>query len=568
MNKTLAKYKEKYPELSDILTKTIFIPKSLYNKYQNDNKIIVYEEIEEQGKEKVNVKKAEISELFLIDILSSPYYYDCVNKLFNNEIEELKIGYEEDISSDNEDDNKILRFENLSKADIITYLDLLFKQTRINLPEKLFKKFKKLKNIVCYETLKKDMYGQFYTIKIDKEEYRISINDILLFMQMETSNLEKICNDDSYKMIANIKKEYFFYAAYNFFKINEILKNYYVSDNVKNNYKKLDSLEMIDFEAINKFYKYDDGVNKIKLNEELEKEILKNMPSNLNKIESATYIYIKMCKLLSYDEEFFFAHKEAEVLQKHSSLKHLEDITLTSNEVVCYEFNAIYAKLLKDLNISFCSNKSIEEFYGTNNHAMIDLRCGKYLVSADSLTSIFNGDIINVKLNLPITGFKCENKNEKTKQDFSLLVDKIYRIVNSEEQNKKYYMKDFDDSNVLDKLLVLIEKVNFKEYTGMDFIAYVLKLYKILFNDKERQNNIKISIITDYKNFIHGGVIFCINTKGFNIGEENIYYLFDSRRTVLTLNRIELQELFDNGIVDYYDSLRYDLPGIKKSLKK
>ena len=544
MNQLLEKYLKKYPELTDMLTSTLFIPKSLYYRYQTDDFIVCND--------------VEMSELFLIDILVSSYYYPYVEKLFNGETNELKIGYENDGE---------LSVESLSKADIIAALDVLFKESKFNIPEDVKKRYELLKEKISYSRLKQEKINEVYTVDIDRQTYNVSINDILLFMQMKTEKLEKICNDSYYKLVGGIKKEYFFYAAYKYFTSNEILKNYDVSNDVKENYKKLKNLEMIDFEALNKFYNYDNGVNKIKLNQELEIEILKNLPKNFNKIQSAIYIYIKMCKLLSYDEEFFFAHKEAKVLEKHKYIEHLLSVSPRTNEVVCYEFNAIYAKLLKDLGISFTPNRSIEECYGTNSHMMLDFRCGKYLVSADSLTSIFNGDIINAKINQKITGLKCENKNEKTREDFDKLLNSVYSVVIGEEEPKKYYMRDFDDSNIIDKLKVLIDTINCRGLLGIDLIAYILKLYKILYNEKERMENIKASVITDYNGKIHGGVVFCVNTDGFNVGEENTYYLIDTRRNISVLNRIEIQELFDNMDIDYFDELRYELPGIKKVLK-
>ena len=421
---------------------------------------------------------------------------------------------------------------------------------------------------ILYDTLIEINKNKAYEIEIDKQTYEIPISDMLCILQMSGKKLEDMCTDEEKIKIGNIKKEYFFYAMYKYFNKYNIINNYLVPNEVFENYNRLSNMEIIDFEAVNRIYNPDEGVDRVKLNEELRKEILKNMPTNLNKLEKTMYIYLKMCKLLSYDEEFFFANREASVLEKHRDINHLQTITLTNNGVVCYEFNAIYAKMLTELGINFQSNNSIKESYGTNYHTMLDFRCGKYLVSADSLTSVFSGDIINVKLNGIINGFTCNNKNEKTSLEFYKMLGKVYKIVKDEEETKQFNITDFDDSNVMEKLKILIDKTNFKGYIGMDFISYVIKLYRLLFNEDERLNNIRVSIIKDYKDYLHGAVVFCVNVHGFNVGEENTYYLFDSRRKLLTLNRIELQELFDNEVVSYYDGLQYDLPGIRRVLKR
>ena len=546
MNSKLDKYLKRYPELKNMFSSFVFVPQSVFVSYMNDIKI--------------NYKNMEISCLLLIDLVSSIYFEEKMEKLFDGEIKDIKIGYEF---------NDDLCCDSLTRREIIEAFTLMADTGILNIPENIYNRFEKYKEKILYDKLIEDSKNKYYEIEIDKKRYNILISDMLCMMNLSSERILEICNNDEIETIGNIKKEYFFYATYKYMKKKKIIENYLVPDEVEKNYNRLSNMEIIDFEAVNKFYNPDEDIDKIKLSEELKTEIFKNMPSNLNKLEKAMYIYLKMCKLLSYDEEFFFANREAAVLIKHKDIEHIKKVTLKKNGVVCYEFISIYAiMLLEKLGINSQFNNSIKESYGTTYHTMLDFRCGKYLVSADSLTSVLNGDIINVKLNGVINGFTCNNKSEKTSLEFYKMLGKVYKIVKEEEETKQFNVSDFDNSNIIEKLNIVIEKLKFKGYKGIDFISYTVKLYRLLFNEEERTNNIKISIVKDYKDYLHGAVVFCVNTQGFNIGEENTYYLFDSRGTILTLNRIELQELFDNEVVSYYDELQYDLPGIIRTLKR
>ena len=74
----------------------------------------------------------------------------------------------------------------------------------------------------------------------------------------------------------------------------------------------------------------------------------------------------------------------------------IKNISLDSPNVVCYEFNAIYANLLKRLGINY-EVKSRSKTYG-DGHAYLTFRADDYIVNADSLPSIIGSDLLNAKV--------------------------------------------------------------------------------------------------------------------------------------------------------------------------
>ena len=60
-----------------------------------------------------------------------------------------------------------------------------------------------------------------------------------------------------------------------------------------------------------------------------------------------------MCKLLTYDEEFYAVNQKGPLTEKHETIDNLAKISRSNNKVVCYEFNAIYAYMLKKIGINY-----------------------------------------------------------------------------------------------------------------------------------------------------------------------------------------------------------------------
>ena len=425
--------------------------------------------------------------------------------------------------------------------------------------------------------------------KIDCVNYSIPFENMMNLMRLSDDKFNEICHDDNVKYINGVPKEYLIYATCKFLRENNAFDNYELPVNFIERHNSLYSMQIIDLEAINKFvYTTDVKYKEIEINSDLEKAIMEGFPYDASELEMAIYIYIKMCKVLTYDEEYYAVNQMGVAIEKHRSTSHIASITPQNNQVVCFEFNIIYAKFLNMLGINFASNYkySVGEAYG-DGHANLDFRCGKFLVNADSVTSILQGDIANAKINQPLVGINCLNKNLKTMTEFVNAYQKMYMLVASQEKDKdsddilhketfeelleEYTNKtnNIKEVSLDERLTILVDKVNKKGMVGIDSLSYVLQLKKILFNEEERKNNVKIIIIRNNKPFDQDkvampSVIISINKEGFkNNPNKTVYFYYNPNKELVVVTSEELQSKFDEGTFEYVANDDPKIPGIK-----
>jgi len=271
---------------------------------------------------------------------------------------------------------------------------------------------------------------------------------------------------------------------------------------------------------------------------------------------------------------------------KHKEVDYISTITPNHNEAVCFEFNLIYAKLLDELKIPFESNYQsfVGDFYG-EGHASLQFRCDKFLVKADSVTSILNGDLVRAKLNQPLLGLTCLNKNEETSMEFSESVTKMYELVAkqmSKSSNKVEHVETFEELlseymefaglvpkvDLNEKLGILFEKVKRSNLEGVDSLAYVLKLRDILFTPTEKENNVSVTIlrdeaIDDASKVATGSIIFVLNGSGFvNNPADNEYYFYNPKASIIPVTKEFVQARFDAGVFNYIQRTDHKIPGI------
>ena len=320
------------------------------------------------------------------------------------------------------------------------------------------------------------------------------------------------------------------------------------------------------------------------------------MPENITNLEKAIYIYIKMCKLLTYDEEYYAVNQRGEVAEKHKSIDYISSITLDNNKVVCFEFNLMYSNLLNKLGINFASsygknafgmeNPFGEDSYG-EGHSNLEFRVNKFLISVDAVTSILQGDIFQAKLNQPLVGLNCINKNKKTQYEFKEMVTKIYQLIVEQEKKLdetqqvehvqtldellKEYSKlttNIHEISLNERLSILIDKVNSTKMVGIDSMAYILQLRKILFTNDQINNNIKVTIIRNNESFEDEKVatvsaIFTLNAYNIDESEEqNIYYYYNPNCELISITKEELQVKFNDGIFEFVGNDCPKIPGI------
>lgn len=450
----------------------------------------------------------------------------------------------------------------------------------------------RLRNSISFKIFLEELKEDNYNIYIDGTEYSIPVEQIISFMQLPNDQFDNLCSNVEIQEINGVRREYFIYAAFNFFRENKILEEYLLPDIIIDHYNDINSLQKIDLQAINKHLETTDTLyQNVQIDNALENKILSLLPADTTLLEKTIYIYIKMCKLLTYDDEYYAVNQKGYATLKHKDTNHVSAVTPENNKVVCYEFNLIYTKLLDKLGIHFSSNykSMLNEKYGSA-HVSLDFRVGKFLVMADSVTSILLGDIMQAKLNQPLIGIKCINRNLQTQQEFKESLSRMYQLIASQEKNLTKssqvehtqtldelldeYSKstnNIQEISLNERLAILIDKVNSTEIVGIDSLSYVIQLEKILFTPEQIGKNIAFTIVRnnipiDDSKIAMASAIFTLNEQGFQEKpDKNIYYYFNPNSKLISITKEELQNRFNDKVFEYILEKDPRIPGIKEN---
>ncbi len=526
-----------------------------------------------------------ISRQFIIDILSHDDSFDKIKQMYEKylyAVPTIFVG----------ENGEYKEQYNLSR---MMFIDLLKKIDVREFPF-ITERYNQLMEYVSYEKYREKTQNDTYELVIDGKNYKISTMLIYQFMDLDSESFNNIISEgNDYE---GIPLPHFLYAVYKYFEDNKISDNYLVSEELISRLKEIKSSEKVDVQMINKYLDTNDSLlEQMKVNIELQDFILSDISPEFNDLEKAIYVYIKMCKVLTYDEEFYAVNQKGPLSKKHKTIDNVANISLTNNGVVCYEFDAIYSYLLNKLGIKY------RHFVGTVNgngkegeqefdeefniysegHTFLKYRCGKYLVKADSVTSILQGDIMQAKLNQPLRGLVCENTNEESRREFSRAMHKVYNYIANREpkisQNEPEEVETFDEivaqfNNSTDKLRpidikekieILIDKVNSTKMVGIDAYSYLLQLRKILFTGQEQKDNIRISIIRN-SNENSAEAIAIISIRLPNETGKMVVsrYIFKAGSKLIPISKEELQAKFDNETMGYVEADDPIIPGINR----
>lgn len=431
-----------------------------------------------------------------------------------------------------------------------------------------------------YQQFLETYHDEDFHVIIDGDDITMKAHHLVEFITLPSQKFENFFKkkDEYYK---GIPKSYFAYMTNSFFLNISAFDDYIFPNEVYMRSDLLKNNQLIDIEALNKVKKtLDNTVDRIKVNEELKDAVLKNLDTSLSSLEQAIYIYIKLCKLLSYDDEFYAVNQRGYVALKHENPDSVYKITPTNNKAVCYEFNAIFAKFLQQLNIKFETTSRLNGFY--KGHTSLMFRVGKFLVNADSVESILKCDLVSAKMNNPLDGLRCINKNEETRDEFADTLSHVYLMIAAEEhkEEKVEEVETFEDilheyegcvEENLDldsKLSIMLDKVIHAGMQSVDSIAYLLQLRKIIFTKEERERNIKISIVRDNvtvpkERLATISAIFTINKDNMYADIfENEYYFFHPNYPLVPVSIIEIEELFRGKLLEYIGDKYLEIPGL------
>ena len=519
--------------------------------FNDTNKIII-------GKDIIPVS---LVEYLLKDDLSFKNLYEIFKKRSKVTI----------ISTDEESESY-----DFNKIAIIEAIEIAQNKGFLKLTGTIANRYKLLLELISYNNLKRSTKNKILRLHVEKKEYLMPVAKILEFLELSYEEMQEYLSAPNQKDV--IPKEIFLYLVRKYIVINDLDQNFILPPEVETKIDKILNYELLDFEAVNTYLSDENSLaDKTVISEELEEAILKEIPEDYSSLEKAIYIYIKMCKILSYNDEFFAAKQRGLAAEKHRYIDYIEVITPNYPEVVCFEFNAIYAKMLHKLGINFerqCFNWKNK--YG-DGHENLSFRVGKFIIEADSSKRILTGDLFNAKIGSDIKGLKCLNQNFDTYLEFEEILRKVYRDIKKENKSEfSKALKEYEEITnarkfnlpFAERFELYLEKIRATAFTGINLMSYIVRLTNTLFTPDEKERLIDFEIIRDNKpkdpdKIVGTCGIITMNEKGiFKDEEHNKYYIYIDGQ-LKRIPKRTLKRLITTNNLNFIDEEEQYIPGIR-----
>lgn len=477
------------------------------------------------------------------------------------------------IASDSSMDDETYEYE---KIPFLEAIEVARDKGLIKLNRITYSRYKTLLDLISYGILKKQLQNKTIQTKVDGITYNIPANKIIEFLELDTKTIDDYINTPNRK--GSISKEAFLYIVRRFIIREELMDNFIFPENIEKRITDIVNYEILDFESQNTYLSDGNSLtSKTNLNPKLIEAITKDIPANYSTLEKAIFIYIKMCKILSYNDEFFAAKQRGLAAEKHRMIDYIETISPQFPEVVCYEFNAIYAKMLHSLGINFQRECfSWKNKYG-DGHENLSFRVGKYIIEADSSRQILTGDLFNAKVGNSIKGLKCRNQNFDTYMDFDEILRKVYKDIKKEDKSTfSEALKEYEELTNAKQAHIpfntrfdlFLEKIRASSFNGLNIMSYILRLVNVLFTEEEREHYIDFEIIRDNNpkdedKIVATCGIITMNEKGILKDEEhNKYYIYINGELKRILKRTLIRNII-TGTLGFIDSEEQYIPGIR-----
>ncbi len=516
--------------------------------------------------DKIVVSKSQYPLALLEYALTDPSFYDNLLSITKNE-HKFTINSASPLDEDEHEYEKIPFLEAIEVA---------VDKGLIKLNKLLYQRYKALIDQISYKAFKQKYSGEPLKAKVEGKTYIILGSEVIKFLELDNNELDYLLSKPNQKDC--IPKEAFLYMIRKFIIRENIKDNFILPEQIEERMNEIINYEILDFEAINTYLSDENSLtNKTNLNPELVKALTEGLHENYDTLEQAIYIYIKMCKILSYNDEFFAARQKGLAAEKHQMIDYIETITPRFPEVVCYEFNAIYAKMLNYLGINFereCF--SWKNKYG-DGHENLSFRVGKYIIEADSSRQILTGDLFNAKIGASIKGLKCRNQNFDTYMEFGEILNKVYNDIKKEDKTEfSNALREYEELTktkrnevpLNDRFNLFLEKIKASSFTGINIMSYILKLINVLFTEEEREYYIDFEIIRDNnpkdedKLYSTCGII-TMNPNGIIKDENhNKYYIYINGQLKRILKKTLIQNIII-GNLSFIDDEEQYIPGIR-----
>jgi len=495
-------------------------------------------------------------------------YYPEVEKVMQNEITSINVAYF--FNGD------ICPLGHVTKAIFARKVENLYNAGKLNdVPniQSIYSHLMQQTNILQTE------FPETHVIRIDDENFKIPSKIILDFI---LGDYQKYNFSNKDWNIEGLNRDMFCFAVKDFVNRYMLIEKYRFNEGTLKLLNDLTNDNLVNTMHFNKHLQiYDEYLCEFELNDELKYLILDEMPTNYNELEKAIYIYIKLCKHLTYDPEFYANNQAGMIARQHEDISRLQTISASERRIVCYEFTQLYAKFLFHFGINYKVDGGMD--YGSA-HSKLEFRAGDFVVEADSVTNILGGDLYNAKTNSELVGLVCRNKHMPTRKDFEQTYRKVYEDITYKEESKKTdedvfydFLEMFDGLckkekvSMQDKIKVLEKQLKDANLPTMEKLVYGLKLSKAIFREEIANHQFDVTIIS--KKIIDNFniktmpiLIFSFNEKSFGTSSTtSIYKTFDSNGQLQQVDKKDIIDGFKTGLYKHITrgvADRHIIPGI------
>lgn len=555
--------------LEEKYASSILLHKDDYEKYLYSPKVEIPNAYNE-------VLKFYVSKKLIRDILSNPFYFDRLKTAFFKENKQSFYVYEFR-------DGNLKASLSFTKAQFTYCLENLLNSGELNLDEQKEQIVTEIIRLTSLNQMYKDYESKLFEIEIDKRDFKINTSVFLKALSLDCLEFKNYVWSEASAL--NMMPQEFTYALKKFLEITRIESLYNLPIEMRRNIVQNLSYDTIDYESINKITESNDNVvNEIDINLLLRDKVTENILDNAPLLKKAILIYYNLCKILTYDPEFYATDRKGPSALKHLDKKRIATITPQNNEIVCYEFIAIYSKLLQELGINCKTISTGSNDYGTG-HTFLEFRVGEFLIKADPTSHMLTGDLLQAKIGKSLTSLTCLNQSKITKSLFAGEVSNVLEESKSQVENKalskkkksefdfalSQYRKELKNKKVsvtfATKLDMLLKQISECGFDYFEAIQYALFLKLTIFNDDEIRNNIDCTIIRDAKaddkKLATPILIITVNDKSFlDEANRNIYLYFRPPTTLRVIQKEDIEVLFEEDQFAYIKSSTKIIPGL------
>ena len=248
-----------------------------------------------------------------------------------------------------------------------------------------------------------------------------------------------------------------------------------------------------------------------KINKDFFNYLLQGTEKYNTTLEKVAYSYIKMCRALTYDTEFYARGQLSKLAKEHKDPAHVAQINQTNNVVTCYESNIIFGKILDYFGVCFEINNLDKQ--KNVYHYSITANIDGNKIYIDPLELLFSDDFFKTKTCQRVKGFKSLDKNSDKQKEIQKMIDSISLDYYEHEQdgfsnNRTYDWLDIYSGMKLlyelcdetpDKLEQICDYSQSIELPPMEKLIYLSASLNNLFEDQIKNAYFAHCIVADKK---------------------------------------------------------------------